>query len=99
MLSTEDIRSGVCGTQEFAKTAPVVLVIVIDFKRNDQREGHAQLIAYADAGIMAENALLFCASQGLACVPRGSTGEEFPGMLMLNENQVVALNIPIGYAK
>lgn len=98
LVVKEDCRSGVCGPQEFAKTAPVVLVIVIDFERNGKREGHAQMMAYTDAGLMAENALLFCASQGLACVPRGFMGPELPGMLRLNENQVVALNIPIGYA-
>lgn len=94
----EDCRSGVCGSQAFAKTAPVVLVIVIDFTRNGKREGHALKMAYADAGMMAENTLLFCASEGLACVPRGIMGQELHEMLNLNEDQEIALNIPIGFA-
>lgn len=64
--------------QDFAKTAPVSLVYVNDMAKtrrggkptmwNDQDAGI--IWSYADAGAMAENVYLFCASEGLACIVR-----------------------------
>ena len=64
--------------QDFAKTAPLSLVYVSDMaktRRGGQPtmwngEDAGIIWSYADAGTIAENVYLFCASEGLACIVR-----------------------------
>ena len=69
--SGEDLR-GATGRQDFPAHAPVNLVYVADLSRMDEAtaEEKAQY-AGPDAGFIAQNVYLFCASEGLATVVRG----------------------------
>jgi hypothetical protein len=82
VISRQDVRaiSGLEGAatgmmkQDFAKTAPVSLVYVADMTRAGgmRRSGEDTGLAwsYANAGAIAENVYLYCASEGLACILR-----------------------------
>ena len=70
LVVASDVRR-VTGNQDFVDTAPLDLVFVADHARMKlvpvaQREAYA----HATAGAMAQNAYLYCASQGLATVIR-----------------------------
>jgi SagB-type dehydrogenase family enzyme len=71
-LVAGDLRR-LTGVQDFVAAAPVNLVYVADRERvstEDDAERRARFIA-ADAGFIAQNVYLFCASAGLATVVRG----------------------------
>jgi SagB-type dehydrogenase family enzyme len=83
VISKEDVRatSGIAGasgggmTQDFAKTAPVSLIYIADMAKTKAMnkyngEDVGPLWSYANAGAIAENVYLFCASEGLACIVR-----------------------------
>lgn len=60
------------GVQDFVGRAPVNLVYVARFARMlDANAEQRTFFAAADAGVIAQNVYLFCASAGLACVVRG----------------------------
>jgi SagB-type dehydrogenase family enzyme len=60
------------GTQAYVATAPVNLVYVADLAKTGQSPAEERdLFVPADAGFVAENAYLFCTSEGLAVVVRG----------------------------
>jgi len=84
--------------QEFAKSAPVSLVIVADmdkFKSNDRR---AQTMVSVDAGIVCQNINIYCEAVGLVTVPRATMDHDaIRKLLGLNENQIPLLNNPVGY--
>jgi SagB-type dehydrogenase family enzyme len=69
-ILSRDIRA-LTGKQAFVKDAPVNLVYVADFSKADRAfEEDKILFGAADAGLIAENVYLFCASEGLATVVR-----------------------------
>ena len=82
VISKEDVRavSGLEGPaggkmkQDFAKTAPLSLVYVADMAKTKgmkyEGEDVGPLWSYTNAGVIAENVYLFCASEGLACILR-----------------------------
>jgi SagB-type dehydrogenase family enzyme len=81
VISKQDVRaiSGLEGSggmkQDFAKTAPVSLVYVADMAKTTKGmkwngEDATLTWSYANAGAIAENVYLYCASQGLACIVR-----------------------------
>jgi SagB-type dehydrogenase family enzyme len=82
VISKEDVRatSGLEGPagggmkQDFAKTAPVSLIYVADMAKTKGMkyggEDVGPLWSYTNAGAIAENVYLFCASEGLACIVR-----------------------------
>ena len=67
-----DIRK-LTGTQDFVATAPLTLVYVADTTKmtGSSPEDHDLYIG-VDTGFVSENVYLFCASEGLATVVRGS---------------------------
>ena len=66
----QDIRHAT-GTQPFVATAPLNLVYVADLSK--VRSGpDTELFTAADAGFISQNVYLFCASEKLATVVRGS---------------------------
>jgi nitroreductase len=68
---TRDLRA-LTGLQPFAAEAPVDLVYVADLSRMVQASPEEQAqYAGPDAGFIAQNVYLFCASEGLATVVRG----------------------------
>ena len=95
-VSNEDLRPMVAGRQDFAKTAPLCLVIVADL---EQYNGEI-LMPAVDAGIVSQNISLFCSGVGLATVPRASMEhDQLKKALKLKESQRPIMNHPVGYAK
>jgi SagB-type dehydrogenase family enzyme len=96
----QDIR-GATGQQAFVKEAPVNLVYVADLAKAGRAGGEMQtLFTAADAGFIAQNVYLFCASEGLATVVRGSVDREALGKLIkLRPDQRIILAQTVGYPK
>ena len=96
----EDLR-GATGSQPFVSEVPVNLVYVADLaKLGDASPDTKLLTTGADTGFIAENVYLFCASEGLATVVRGSVDREALGKRMgLRPEQRVTLAQSVGYPK
>ncbi len=96
----QDVR-GATGTQSFVKEAPVDLVYVADLAKTGRAGGEDQtLYTGADTGFIAQNVYLFCASEGLAAVVRGSVDRPALAKLMkLRPNQKIMLAQTVGYPK
>jgi SagB-type dehydrogenase family enzyme len=95
----KDIRAAT-GTQDFLATAPINLVYVVDLGRTGRADSQTDLFTAADAGFIAENVYLFCASEGLATVVRGSIDRDALAKLMkLGSNQRIVLAQSVGYPK
>jgi len=70
-LQETDLRGKTSG-QSFAATAPLNLLYVADFSRMGGGESDRVFYSATDAGFIAQNVYLFCASEGLATVVRGA---------------------------
>ncbi len=71
LVVARDLRSST-GVQDFVAGAPLNLVYVADFSHmRDATAEERAFFAAADAGFIAQNVYLFCASAGLACLVRG----------------------------
>lgn len=95
-----DIR-GQTGVQDFVAAAPLTLVYVSDathmtgVSRDDQMR-----FAAADTGFIGQNVYLYCASEGLSCVFRGSVDVARLGRTLgLAETQFVQFAQTVGYPK
>jgi len=97
---TEDIR-GKTGSQPFVKDVPINLVYVADYAKVTRgSEEDRTLYSAADAGFISQNVYLFCASEELATVVRGSVDRTALGIAMkLRPNQKVILAQSVGYPK
>jgi SagB-type dehydrogenase family enzyme len=98
LVSKEDLREAT-GMQDFVAEAAVNLVYVANL---DRMEGagpeQKDLYAAADTGFIAQNVYLFCASEGLATVVRGSVDREaLAKRLSLDEHQQIMLAQTVGY--
>jgi nitroreductase len=95
-----DIR-GETGTQEFVGTAPLNLVYVAHGERmQDITPEERRLYSSVDAGFIGQNVYLFCASEGLATVFRGSVDAKRLAMLMqLGDGQFVTFAQSVGYPR
>ena len=101
LVSNQDLRKEIAHTQDFAKDAPISLVLVSDLSRFpfDNKEKALQL-ACMDAGYVSQNVYLYCTIDNLATVARGTMNTDaLKEALNLNDNQVPLLNHPIGYIK
>jgi nitroreductase len=90
------------GTQPFPATAALNLVYVADMTRLNRPATDPQqlLNVGADAGFVAENVYLFCASEGLATVVRASVAKEaLAKTLQLRDTQVIVLAQTVGFPK
>jgi nitroreductase len=98
-VTDQDIR-GSTGTQDFVQAAPLNLVYVADEgKMKDAGEQKVKWAA-ADTGFISENVYLFCASEGLVTVVRGSFDEqELSKAMKLRPNQRIILTQTVGYPK
>lgn len=93
-----DHRDIVASRQDFAKAAPVSLVLVADLDKFGSNGEHAKLMAAVDTGIVSENINLYCAAAGLCTVPRGTMDQAaIQKLLGLNPNQIPLINNPVGY--
>jgi SagB-type dehydrogenase family enzyme len=95
-----DVR-GATGQQAFVKDAAVDLVYVADLGKTGKAGGEDQIMyTGADTGFIAQNVYLFCASEGLAAVVRGSVDREaFAKTAKLRPNQKIILAQTVGYPK
>jgi SagB-type dehydrogenase family enzyme len=95
-----DIRAKT-GRQEFVAQAPLNLVYVADYARMGSiKEANRRFYAAADAGFISQNVYLYCASEGLATVVRGSIDrKELAGAMKLKDAQEIILAQTVGYPK
>jgi SagB-type dehydrogenase family enzyme len=101
LAASGDLRANT-GRQGFVTEAPVNLVYVADYGRMDLLTSHdeRQFYAAADVGFISQNVYLYCASQGLATVVRGSVDKEALAKAMhLKSNQHVLLAQTVGYPR
>jgi SagB-type dehydrogenase family enzyme len=96
----EDVR-GATGTQPFVKDAPLNLVYVADFAKTSRvSDEDRNFYTAADVGFIAQNVYLFCASEGLAVVVRGSVNRAALAKVMkLRPDQKILLGQTVGYPK
>jgi SagB-type dehydrogenase family enzyme len=95
-----DVRAAT-GTQPFVKEAPVNLVYVADLARTGGENSEDNILyPAADTGFIAQNVYLYCASEGLATVVRGSVDRPALAKLMkLRPEQKIILAQTVGYPK
>ena len=94
----EDIRA-LTGGQPFVREAPVNLVYVADFSRMGKAKADDKLFySAADTGFISQNVYLYCASEGLATVVRGSIDRpDLAKVMRLRPDQRVVLAQSVGY--
>ena len=100
LVVSKDLREAT-GRQPFVKDAPVTFVYVGDAaKMKNASEEDKTLFGAADAGFIAQNVYLYCASQGLAVVIRGMIDRPTLAKEMkLRPEQRILLAQTIGYPK
>ncbi len=95
----DDVRA-MTGTQDFVKDAPVDLVYVADLAKTKRGGEDRDMYMGADAGFIAQNVYLFCASEGLATVVRGSVDRPaLAKTIRLRPDQRIILAQTVGYPK
>ena len=96
----EDVRAAT-GTQSYVGEAPVNLVYVADLAKTARASAEEQaLYNGADTGLIAQNVYLFCASEGLGVVVRGSINRAALAKTMkLRPDQKIILAQTVGYPR
>jgi len=96
-LLPKDVRAET-GIQAFVGTAPLDLVYVADLAKTGADSAERDMDVAADAGFISENVYLFCASERLATVVRGSIDRAALSKAMkLRANQRIILAQTVGY--
>lgn len=97
---TGDFR-GATGTQTFVKDAAVNLVYVSDLSKTGGADSSdAEMYTATDVGFIAQNVYLYCASEGLATVVRGSIDRAaLAKALKLQPREKIILAQSVGYPK
>jgi SagB-type dehydrogenase family enzyme len=95
-----DIRAAT-GGQDFVKDAPVNLVYVADLAKTGDASAEGQnLYTAVDTGFISQNVYLFCASEGLATVVRGTVDRPaLAKLLKLRTDQKIIVAQTVGYPK
>lgn len=99
LVVSRDLRAAT-GVQGFVATAPLDLVYVADFRKMvDASAEDRTFYAAADAGFVAQNVYLYCATAGLGCVVRGLIDrQQLAPVLQLRIEQRIVLAQTVGYA-
>lgn len=96
-VTMTDIRPSLAAGQDFAKTAPVSLILV-STKDNERMDNNRY--GGVDAGYVSQNIYLACQAMGLSTVARAMMNKDaVRTKLNLAEGVIVELNHPIGYKK
>jgi SagB-type dehydrogenase family enzyme len=97
-VAGEDLRA-LAGTQNFVAIAPLNIVYVADSARTTKANDADRLLyTAADAGFIAQNVYLYCASQGFATVVRGSIDRTaLAKALHLRSGQRIILAQTVGF--
>lgn len=86
---------GATGTQDFVAKVALNLIFVVDMEKASGRE-----YAFTGCGFVSQNIYLYCASEGLGSVVRGSFDKlKLHGLLGLKATQEVLLTQSVGYLK
>ena len=95
----EDIRA-LGGKQDFVKDAPATLVYVADYAKMGQGGLEKEATASIDAGFIAQNVYLYCASEGLATGVRLMVDRDALGKrLGFRPDQHIIAAQSVGYPK
>ncbi len=96
----EDVR-GRTGQQAYVGEAPVNLIYVADYAKMERTSAEDRdFYAAADAGFISQNVYLYCASEGLATVVRGSIDRNsLAGVMKLRPDQKIILAQSVGYPR
>jgi SagB-type dehydrogenase family enzyme len=96
----KDIRA-LTGKQAFVAEAPINLIYVADFsKMGGGSAEEKNFYSTVDAGFVSQNVYLYCASEGLSTVVRGSVDRDALSQIMkLSSKQKVILVQTVGYPK
>ena len=99
-VAASDLRAAT-GVQEFVGSAPANLVYVADFgKMGDASAEDRIFYGAADAGFVAQNVYLYCATAALACVVRGLVDRrKLAPVLQLRIDQRIVLAQTVGYPR
>jgi nitroreductase len=96
-VTMTDIRPSLAAGQDFAKTAPVNLILV-STKDNERMDNNRY--GGVDAGYVSQNIYLACTALGLHTVARAMMDKEaVKRELKLADTSIVLLNHPIGFGK
>ena len=96
-VSGADLRPAVAGSQAFAATAPVSVVIAADTS-DPVYKGAWNTLSHYDAGIVSGNIYLYCAAHDLATVCRGTMDRaKLKKGLGLADSITLHLNHPVGH--
>ncbi len=100
LITPDDIR-GKTGTQPWVRVAAVNLIYVCNKARTASADETGALINAAfSAGAIAQNVYLYCTSEGLGSVVRGSFDKNILNpLLRLDEKQVIIMTQTVGYTK
>lgn len=100
LIRADDIRA-LTGRQDFVKEAPANLIYVADFSRmGTAPKEDKELYSAADTGFISQNVYLYCASERLATVVRGSIDRQALAKAMnLRPDQRIILAQSVGYHK
>ncbi len=101
LIVAKDLRKET-GKQPFVEDAAVNLVYVCNITRCDTKGDTQKLTeaTYANAGFIAQNVYLFCASEGLGTVIRGYVPkDELAKTMKLTNDQLIVLAQSVGYGK
>ena len=99
-VADADLRKST-GSQAYVAEAPLNLVYVADFSKLGQGDENSKNAdAHIDTGFIAQNVYLFCASEGLGAVVRGSVNRaELSKALNLRPDQRIIVAQTVGYLK
>ena len=96
-VTMTDIRSSLAAGQDFAKTAPVSLLLV-STKDNERMDNNRY--GGVDAGYVSQNIYLACTALGLHTVARAMMDKDaVKKALDLPDTSIILLNHPIGFGK
>jgi len=96
----QDIRA-LTGSQAYVREAPLNLIYVADYSRMGNAAGEVKdLYSAVDAGFIGQNVYLYCASEGLATVARGTVDRTALAQAMkLRPEQRIIFAQSVGYPK
>jgi nitroreductase len=97
-VAAGDFRAAT-GRQEFAREAPLTLVLVADRARmKDAPADQVEAYASADAAFISQNIYLFCASEGLATGVRASVDKPtLARSMQLADTQIITFAQSVGF--
>jgi SagB-type dehydrogenase family enzyme len=96
-IHTRDIRA-LTGSQRFVGNAPVNIILVADLSKIGDQGATGIQTANIDAGYVSENIYLYCASENLATVVRGSVDrQKLAAEMGIGEKQYIVVAQTVGY--